>query len=369
MTVLSAAEAAVVVQGAVLELDAAWSSLLAQGPSVLQASVVSKLSTVASAIDPDVTAKLAIASPGSADDPEHTTHVRVSASPGRLDIVAPEWLILYDGSNRAIAIRLLSVLPLLVRLAARDVQTETRFTLSLGDDAMGAQVAFCASGPEVLIPDSDFMVSAGYEAFRQQIRAAWIPWKDRKPLLFWRGSTTGFERNGVRPDGGDWYRILQRTELCHLLQHPKLSALCDVGISAIVQIGEPGLARLITENLTRPRVERADQLGYRYQVDIDGNTNAWSGLFQALLMGACVLKVGSPTGYRQWYYDRLIPWRHFIPVQADLSDIEDKLDWAIRNEEAAAEMSMEARTLALYLKPDREIAASAKTLIEQFGGR
>ena len=47
---------------------------------------------------------------------------------------------------------------------------------------------------------------------------------------------------------------------------------------------------------------------YKFQIDIDGNTNSWPGLFQKLLTGSAILKVASPYGYRQWYYDRLRPW-------------------------------------------------------------
>ena len=53
----------------------------------------------------------------------------------------------------------------------------------------------------------------------------------------------------------------------------------------------------------RPYVPMTDFNKYKYQIDIDGNTNAWPGLFQKLLTGSPVLKVASPYGFRQWLYE------------------------------------------------------------------
>ena len=34
----------------------------------------------------------------------------------------------------------------------------------------------------------------------------------------------------------------------------------------------------------------------------------------------------------QWWYDRLIPWKHYIPVRSDLSDVKERFDWAEANQ-------------------------------------
>ena len=52
---------------------------------------------------------------------------------------------------------------------------------------------------------------------------------------------------------------------------------------------------------------------YRRQPPTAGPT-----FFTRLLMGCCVIKVASPFGYRQWYYGDLVPWRHYVPVAADM---------------------------------------------------
>ena len=43
-----------------------------------------------------------------------------------------------------------------------------------------------------------------------------------------------------------------------------------------------------------------------------------------------VLKVASRC--HQWYYDKLKPWEHYIPVTAMLSDLKEKVDYVIDHE-------------------------------------
>jgi hypothetical protein len=73
----------------------------------------------------------------------------------------------------------------------------------------------------------------------------------------------------------------------------------------------------------------------KYQIDIDGNSSSWPGLFQRLLSGDTVLKVTSNKGWRQWYYDDLLPWENFVPVASDLSDLVEIVDWLVGHDELA----------------------------------
>lgn len=72
-------------------------------------------------------------------------------------------------------------------------------------------------------------------------------------------------------------------------------------------------------------------LNFRFAIDVDGNTNAWSNFFQRFLLGCCVLKVASPRNFQQWYYKDLKPWVHFVPVKADLSDLKEMVGWCLAN--------------------------------------
>ena len=102
----------------------------------------------------------------------------------------------------------------------------------------------------------------------------------------------------------------------------------------------------------------------RYHVAVDGNTLAWSSTFTRLLMGCCVLKPDSSGGYRQWYSDRFLPWQHYVPVAADLSDLRDKIEWCRSHEAAAATIAARGQQLAMSMSFAGEIAAAARRIDE-----
>ena len=74
--------------------------------------------------------------------------------------------------------------------------------------------------------------------------------------------------------------------------------------------------------------------------DVDGNSNAWSSFFWKLRSGSVTLKVESP--FEQWYYGRLKPWVHYVPVAANLSDVDRAIDYVLdpRNDVALQKMAV-----------------------------
>jgi preprotein translocase SecE subunit len=106
--------------------------------------------------------------------------------------------------------------------------------------------------------------------------------------------------------------------------------------AAFLGTGYPGLrARLQKDGLLRDGILETDWIGDKYALDIDGYSNTWTNFLLRLHFGCCVLKVDSQHGYRQWYYDRIRPWEHFVPVKADMTDLVEKIDWA-RSHDAEA---------------------------------
>ena len=64
---------------------------------------------------------------------------------------------------------------------------------------------------------------------------------------------------------------------------------------------------------------------YKYQVSVDGTVAAYR--LPYLLAGdSVVLKQNSP--YYEFFYKQLQPYKHYIPVKADLSDLLDRIQWA-----------------------------------------
>ena len=232
-----------------------------------------------------------------------------------------------------------------------------RLLFSNGDDAVVPGLAMCSNRRDTfLIPDSVFVPSHGYRAAKADIIHCALPWHMRKPVAFWRGATTG--RPSVPQQG---WRSLPRVRLCEIsAENPDV---LDAGITSVIQIGDTDAERAICElGLRRPFVPINSFNDFKYQIDIDGNTNSWPGLFQKLIGGGTVLKVGSNYDYKQWYYDRLIPWTNYVPVDPDMNDLVEKIDWLRDRDEYARLIGLRGRELALSIDYDKEMTASSRVV-------
>jgi hypothetical protein len=105
---------------------------------------------------------------------------------------------------------------------------------------------------------------------------------------------------------------------------------------------------------------------YRGVFDIDGNANAWSGLFCSLLGASCVLKIASAQGFRQWYYADLKPWENYIPIQSDLSDLPEAVRWFHAHDSQVREIATRGRELALSIDMKTAVKTSAANLLHWF---
>jgi hypothetical protein len=195
-------------------------------------------------------------------------------------------------------------------------------------------LAFSSFHPApILVPDRGFMSSGGYA--REWRRAAAAPaFTDRDPTIVWRGSPSGLGKLVNEPLAASDRTLRQRVRLCLALRD--LAAAPDAWGDAadvdakIVLWG--GAAPEVTAayriaGILGPAIPQRSWCHRRFAIDIDGNSNAFSNLFIRLLYGCCVIKVASPLGFRQWYYDRLEPWVHYVPVAANLSDLAETIAW------------------------------------------
>lgn len=225
------------------------------------------------------------------------------------------------------------------------------------DAGISPGLAMCDSRPGYfLVPCNAFVASRGYQAARQLFTRSDAAWESRAPLAFFRGATTGHPSD---PTVG--WRSLPRIGLCEIAR--SRPDLFDAGISGIVGGTSAADSEAIAgSGLMRPFVPITDFNKYKYQIDIDGYSNAWPGFFQKLLTGGPVLKVASPRGFRQWYYDRLRPWINFVPVQSDMSDLVEKVTWLRNHDAAARAIGEQGQALALSLEYDRELKNAIPTV-------
>jgi hypothetical protein len=257
--------------------------------------------------------------------------------------------------------------PLLSHYANLPEQEAGTVLINRHDIGLSPGLAYCDNRPEFfLIPDFIFISTHGYTHAREAFRGVPVPWADRRPVAFWRGSTTGIPENT-----GDW-ASLQRAKLCQLAQRQRATGLFDVGFSSVVYFGKQIEDEIRKAGLIRDSVPWQLWNQYKFQIDIDGNTNAWSGLFQRLLTGSPVLKVESSRGLVQWFYDELSPWHNYVPIAPDLSDLIDKIQWLQRNDHIAEQIGRQGFELTEHLSYEGELNRGVQVIsaaFRHFSGR
>jgi hypothetical protein len=269
------------------------------------------------------------------------------------------------------AMQLFCIVDLLVNCRVTSVN---ELDLHSIDFSCGPGLAFCSNRSDnTLIPDHFFVGYRGYQWLRDAFARNPIPWSARIPKAFWRGSTTGLpsfvrtdlhevDRHGRPFPVSDW-RSLERIALCRYAKANPL--LFDAGVTSVVQIEDPACEEeLRSQGLFAEFSPPQDLQLYRYNIDIDGNVNSFSGLYFKLLSGSPVLKVESSRGFRQWYYDRLAPFENYVPVKPDLSDLSEKTEWLRDHDDEARRIGEAGRARALSMTFESESARARKSIME-----
>ncbi|MFT6604849.1 MAG: hypothetical protein ACJA2X_000025 [Halocynthiibacter sp.] len=242
--------------------------------------------------------------------------------------------------------------------------TEICFHLSDGPLPSLAQCAFSSCDPAMqLVPDYYFFRDLGYEKMRAWVRNNDVPWAARNSDLVWRGRLTGVGLFSLDPMQKDNPLVRQRLRAA---MHARGSRLDFRFVSAITPIEEHILSEA---GYLTDVIKTTTWIGSKFAVDIDGFSNTWDNIFHRFLMGNCVLKVESQAGFRQWYYDRLQPFKNYVPIKKDLSDLHEKIDWVLNNDERAQEIAQEGKALAESLTWDAVAQETAQNLRNLAGKR
>jgi len=180
-------------------------------------------------------------------------------------------------------------------------------------------LAFCSNKiHDFLLPDSDTLT-----IFKNPPIFKSISWEDRKNVAYFRGSDTG----------SAYYMNVNKSQRMLLCSLSQLNP--DLIDAKITNCENKNNIENYKEKGVWGEREPLSNIGlYKYNIDVDGNSNSWAGLVNKLLggFGGVTLKVESPEGYRQWFYHRLQPWINYVPITADLSDIIDKISFLKKND-------------------------------------
>lgn len=150
----------------------------------------------------------------------------------------------------------------------------------------------------LLIPDAEFLAN-GFRYFRRQVRRGDSAWHTKKCQAVWRGN-----RNITTPsdyhDHGAGPKHPRELAVEFSTHHPDvLDASYD-------------------------RMTIAEQLRYRYVLDLDGAVSAWSANYWKMLSNSLVVRYRSH--WEGWYTARLRPGVHFVPFDS-FHELPQVVDW------------------------------------------
>ena len=166
-------------------------------------------------------------------------------------------------------------------------------------------------------------------------------WIKRKSKMFWRGSTTGHPISSTQS-----LKELIRVKTCLMYQNDEKF---DMKLSTIVQNKIPKqivYQFLSKNNIYSRRVNESKFMLFKYHPDLAGNNQlcgSW-GVIRKYLRGNLVFK----PKYRSYmFYDKFLePWKNYIPVDPDFSDLNEKYLWAEKNQEEAQIIAWEGFCMA-----------------------
>ncbi len=164
-------------------------------------------------------------------------------------------------------------------------------------------------------------------------------WEKKKTMAVFRGGPTGC---------GYTTETNSRLKLATIK-----SKYLDVGISGKSKLintnsirydPKYGLGMLNTNiESTQKFMTMAEQSNNKYIIHVDGNVHAYR-MLTTMATGSLILRVESE--YTSWLDHILKPNVHYIPVKKDLSDLVEKIEYCIRNDDKCRKIAQRACNIA-----------------------
>lgn len=185
----------------------------------------------------------------------------------------------------------------------------------------------------ILMPD--FEALTGYPQVLPATRrgSEKYPWENKRAKCIWRGATTGSDFSAK-----DFLELSRSKFVQMSLEHPEL---IDARFTKLVQCKDPKHVKKKFNNHFGSYLSIEEQLQYKYQLILDGNTCPYSKLYWGLFSNALLLK--EETGSVQWYYSALKPRIHYLPVGKNLIEM---IKWSREHDLEAKEIANNSKLFA-----------------------
>ncbi len=184
------------------------------------------------------------------------------------------------------------------------------------------------------------------------------PYQEKDDKIVWRGNSSGpFSLKDRQDDYSSRYYIAKNWD--------KISKY-DIGFSKIVKIdgkrSDIEIDRLAA--MTKERLTMEQQLQSKYLLSLEGNDVA-SGLKWMLYSNSVVLMPHPRC--ESWYCEAFLePFRHYVPVAHDLSDLDDVYAWCRDNDDTCEKIAMNGRAFVATLMDRRREQNLAGAVVDAY---
>eukprot|EP00823_Brevimastigomonas_motovehiculus_P001155 TRINITY_DN11684_c0_g1_i1.p1 TRINITY_DN11684_c0_g1~~TRINITY_DN11684_c0_g1_i1.p1 ORF type:complete len:423 (+),score=97.60 TRINITY_DN11684_c0_g1_i1:80-1348(+) len=177
-------------------------------------------------------------------------------------------------------------------------------------DIMYPAWAFWAGGPCIRIEPKCI---GRWDLKREAIMKKHIDWTEKKPVAFFRGGRTSTERDPLirlsvsKPD------LVEARYVRGQMKDPNTMGM------------EPA-----------PEMPMEEHCVYKYLFNFRGVAASFRHR-HLFMCNSLVLHVGEE--WKEFYYDLMKPWVHYVPIKTDLSDVEDTISFLKDNDDLAERIS------------------------------
>jgi len=177
--------------------------------------------------------------------------------------------------------------------------------------------------PYLLLPLDDNIFENGLENILKDFKK--IPFHDKKSILFWRGATSC------------GYPSIRTNVVERIFNYPNT----DV---KLIKNGVWEKNLPIDQKYFSDKCDIGFQFQFKYILIIDGACIA-SGLQWVFGSGSVPVIITHPKN-EFWFKKYLIPMVNYVPINYDLSDIYEKVDWLVSHENECKNIMLNAKKLA-----------------------
>ena len=152
------------------------------------------------------------------------------------------------------------------------------------------------------------------------------PFRDKLARVVFRGALSG-----PLPHEAEQRRTSRLDVVARWTRGPDAGTWADIGLASVPPHVAAALAARPTDERAkaaacmRPQMPFEELLRHRYVLCVEGADV--STAFGWVLASHCVPLHPYPFSYEVWYFRGLTPWRHFVPLRRDGSDLRDAYDW------------------------------------------